>query len=437
MFDGVSRPAGFTAQLAILDGAAKPDYQIAAPPQQLERLGRRHRGDATPPTPGPVHRPADRQRLPHRHHRRLQPVRHARRHRQRPHRPAVAPGRQGGGAHPRHRLDQRHLRRQHHLRGSGRHALRRLRPERGRPAAYVAEPADWSSPWARPPRPPCRQPPPVDIDQYSGTWYEQGSVPQFFSIGLVNTTAIYTPTARRHHQGGELRQLLRAQRPAVEHHRIGRVPVNSPTPTPGSTSASSSASPTATSRATTGSSTTGRWTTASTAGPSSATRACSAATSSPASRSSTEAEYDALVARAQQLGVRGPIFADQAVPGDRAGAALPGPAQIPATRHAYEQTRHRGFYPQQKPRYRLTERRKRVTLLTSMCVRGSQLASQRQPARHAPVEDGAVLRYGWTLRWLPPAYPQPRTLTPWSWSELDFPAQRTFHVSCASADPDR
>ena len=36
-------------------------------------------------------------------------------------------------------------------------------------------------------------PPPVDIEQYAGKWYEQGSVKQFFSIGLVNITATYTP----------------------------------------------------------------------------------------------------------------------------------------------------------------------------------------------------------------------------------------------------
>ena len=38
-------------------------------------------------------------------------------------------------------------------------------------------------------------PPPVDIAQYSGKWYEQGSVKMFFSLGLVNTTATYTPQA--------------------------------------------------------------------------------------------------------------------------------------------------------------------------------------------------------------------------------------------------
>ncbi|CAA0134485.1 Outer membrane lipoprotein Blc [Mycolicibacterium vanbaalenii] len=36
-------------------------------------------------------------------------------------------------------------------------------------------------------------PPVVDIDRYLGTWYEVGSVKQFFSIGLVNTTAVYSP----------------------------------------------------------------------------------------------------------------------------------------------------------------------------------------------------------------------------------------------------
>ena len=38
-------------------------------------------------------------------------------------------------------------------------------------------------------------PPPVDVVKYSGKWYEQGSVKQFFAIGLVNTTATYTPEA--------------------------------------------------------------------------------------------------------------------------------------------------------------------------------------------------------------------------------------------------
>ncbi len=35
-------------------------------------------------------------------------------------------------------------------------------------------------------------PPVVDVNAYLGTWYEVGSVKQFFSIGLVNTTAVYS-----------------------------------------------------------------------------------------------------------------------------------------------------------------------------------------------------------------------------------------------------
>ena len=34
--------------------------------------------------------------------------------------------------------------------------------------------------------------PSVDVARYLGTWYEVGSVKQFFSVGLVNTTARYT-----------------------------------------------------------------------------------------------------------------------------------------------------------------------------------------------------------------------------------------------------
>ena len=33
---------------------------------------------------------------------------------------------------------------------------------------------------------------PVDPERYAGTYYEQGSVKQFFSFGLVNTKAVYT-----------------------------------------------------------------------------------------------------------------------------------------------------------------------------------------------------------------------------------------------------
>ena len=36
-------------------------------------------------------------------------------------------------------------------------------------------------------------PPPVDINQYAGRWYEQGSVKQLLSTGLVNIAAVFTP----------------------------------------------------------------------------------------------------------------------------------------------------------------------------------------------------------------------------------------------------
>lgn len=42
------------------------------------------------------------------------------------------------------------------------------------------------------PKPVVPSPDPVDPAQFAGTYYEQGSVKQFFSIGLVNTKAVYT-----------------------------------------------------------------------------------------------------------------------------------------------------------------------------------------------------------------------------------------------------
>ena len=142
-------------------------------------------------------------------------------------------------------------------------------------------------------------PPPVDIAQYAGTWFEQGSVKQFFSIGLVNTKAVYarSPTARS-----------RWRTPATTSAPTGRprtitgsaVVVNSP-PTPGSTSASSSASPVTAGRATTGSWTTPRIT----AGPSSATPVAGRASSSPATRPSRRGVR--RIGGAQQLGVTGRI----------------------------------------------------------------------------------------------------------------------------------
>lgn len=41
--------------------------------------------------------------------------------------------------------------------------------------------------------PPKQTVPQVDAARYAGTWYEIASIKQFFSIGLVNTQATYTP----------------------------------------------------------------------------------------------------------------------------------------------------------------------------------------------------------------------------------------------------
>ena len=64
-------------------------------------------------------------------------------------------------------------------------------------------------------------PPVVDVNNYLGTWYEVGSVKQFFSIGLVNTQGRVQPQPRRVDPGRELRQLRVQQRAGVEHRRIG------------------------------------------------------------------------------------------------------------------------------------------------------------------------------------------------------------------------
>ena len=71
-------------------------------------------------------------------------------------------------------------------------------------------------------------PPPVTVDpnlppdqNYLGTWYEQGSVRQFFSIGLVNTKAQYSlnpdGTIRVQNSGNYFTD----NGPAVEHRRLG------------------------------------------------------------------------------------------------------------------------------------------------------------------------------------------------------------------------
>ena len=61
--------------------------------------------------------------------------------------------------------------------------------------ARVAAPAaaaPVASPAAVAPKPVVASSEPIDPEQYAGTYYEQGSVKQFFSLGLVNTKAVYT-----------------------------------------------------------------------------------------------------------------------------------------------------------------------------------------------------------------------------------------------------
>lgn len=55
-----------------------------------------------------------------------------------------------------------------------------------KPGAFAAPPAAAKSPAVVP------SSVPVDPAKYAGTYYEQGSVKQFFSVGLVNTKATYT-----------------------------------------------------------------------------------------------------------------------------------------------------------------------------------------------------------------------------------------------------
>ncbi len=61
------------------------------------------------------------------------------------------------------------------------------KPAAAKPAAAVGAPAA-----AAQPIPVVPSSTPVDPAKFAGTYYEQGSVKQFFSIGLVNTSATYT-----------------------------------------------------------------------------------------------------------------------------------------------------------------------------------------------------------------------------------------------------
>jgi hypothetical protein len=60
---------------------------------------------------------------------------------------------------------------------------------------------------------------------------------------------------------------------------------------------------------------------------------------------------------------------------------------------------------------------------------GNYIASQREPSSHA-VEECAVLRYCWTLRWLHPAHIIPY-LTAWSTPEQRLTSSEMVYVPCA------
>ena len=169
-------------------------------------------------------------------------------------------------------------------------------------------------------------PPPVDStllppkNNYLGNWYEQGSVQQFFSLGLVNTKAVYTlnadgtsrcrtpattsaPTARSQHR----------------RHRRRR----STTSTPGSTSASSSASRTTPTPGNYwildyGTSTT-QLVGGTETGRSSATRRGRSGFILTRDQTITDDEYQALLARARLLGVSGLILRTRQYPATAGG----------------------------------------------------------------------------------------------------------------------
>ena len=191
MFDGVSRPPTFTDQLAVLDAAQKPDYQIAAPPQRWNAFG-----IATESME------------------------------------AAYPDRFNGlqilnGSHTDVIAGQSLFARLAEIASAlivkpsppgAKDAVRTLA------TGYVNDIYAGNTTYTTNPGQPLYgiygpngegpqspvipnqtiamgdalastlpAPPPVDINQYAGKWYEQGSVRQFFSIGLVNTTATYTP----------------------------------------------------------------------------------------------------------------------------------------------------------------------------------------------------------------------------------------------------
>jgi lipocalin len=191
MFDGVSSPPAFTEQLAVLNGAEIPDYQISAPPQRwnawdiatesmvaqfperfngLQILNGSHSdvigGDSLFGWLGALASDL-----------------------------IVKPSPPGGKAAVRTLatgwVNDMYAGNTTYLENPGEPLYGVYGPDGQGPQDYEGGNIDIVMGEANASTLPA--PPPVDIEQYSGKWYEQGSVRMFFSIGLVNTTATYTP----------------------------------------------------------------------------------------------------------------------------------------------------------------------------------------------------------------------------------------------------
>ena len=191
MFDGVSSPPAFTEQLAVLNGAKIPDYQISAPPQRwnawdiatesmvaqfperfngLQILNGSHSdvigGDSLFGWLGALASDL-----------------------------IVKPSPPGGKAAVRTLatgwVNDMYAGNTTYLENPGEPLYGVYGPDGQGPQDYEGGNIDIVMGEANASTLPA--PPRVDIEQYAGKWYEQGSVRMFFSIGLVNTTATYTP----------------------------------------------------------------------------------------------------------------------------------------------------------------------------------------------------------------------------------------------------
>ena len=178
---------------------------------------------------------------------------------------------------------------------------------------------------------------PVELDKYAGTWYEQGSVRQFFSIGLVNTSATYTalgPTTIKVENSGNYffnngPQSTITGSAEVVNSQINGTDLAGPNTRlnvgfffgepngdePGNYWILE-----------TGPVVDGKYSYAIVSDPSLASGYILTR-----DKIIDEAEYNALLDRAKLLGIRGPILRTRQFPPADPGAAVPGPGQVPAS----------------------------------------------------------------------------------------------------------